>query len=210
MAAHQTLTKPPARRAAHIVDVGIAAAVAGLAAAVALRVEIAGSAGPRSLTAGVVFAAVVAVLAALISAHAAPVRRLERAAVVRVFAYGVLGAVVLCVPAAVRHADGVIASPSGHGYLPWALAVVVVATAEEALLRGTLFTALQWRAGTAAAIGVTSLAFALVHVPLYGVAVVPLDLGVGIWLGALRAGTGSVAVPAFAHALADLAGWWLR
>ena len=37
-----------------------------------------------------------------------------------------------------------------------------------------------------------------------------LDLAVGVWLGALRAVSGSVAVPAIAHTLADLAGWWLR
>ena len=123
---------------------------------------------------------------------------------------GSLGALVLCVPAALRHADGVMpVSPLG-GYLPWALGVVVVAVAEEALLRGSLFAAIDRRAGTAAAIGVTSLAFALLHVPLYGWGVVPLDLAVGVWLGALRATTGSVTAPALAHALADLAGWWLR
>lgn len=59
------------------------------------------------------------------------------------------------------------------------------------------------------AIAVTSLAFALIHVPLYGWHVVPLDLGVGVWLAGLRLASGSVAAPAIAHALADLATWWM-
>jgi hypothetical protein len=45
---------------------------------------------------------------------------------------------------------------------------------------------------------------------VYGWAVVPLDIAVGVWLGTLRAVTGTVAAPAIAHSLADLAGWWLR
>jgi len=47
------------------------------------------------------------------------------------------------------------------------------------------------------------------HVPLYGWHVVPLDLGVGIFLGGLRLAGGGWAGPAIAHAVADLATWWL-
>jgi membrane protease YdiL (CAAX protease family) len=130
--------------------------------------------------------------------------------VTRAVLAGVAGAIVLCVPAAVRHADGVMPVLPLDGYVPWAVGVVAVAVAEEALLRGSLFTALEQRAGTVAAIAATSLAFALLHVPLYGWTVVPLDLAVGVWLAALRASTGSVVAPALAHSLADLAGWWLR
>jgi hypothetical protein len=39
---------------------------------------------------------------------------------------------------------------------------------------------------------------------------VPLDIAVGVWLGTLRAISGTVTAPALAHSLADLAGWWLR
>lgn len=201
-----------ARRTWHVgrsANLRIAAGLVGLAAALALRVALAGVAGARSVSAGLIFGAVVAVLAAVIAARTTPVNA-GRLAVVRLIGYGVLGAVVLCVPAALRHADGATVSLPLQGYLPWALGVVVVAVAEESLLRGSLFTALQQRAGTAAAIGVTSVAFALVHVPLYGASVLPLDLAVGVWLGALRASTGSVTAPAVAHTLADLAGWWLR
>jgi membrane protease YdiL (CAAX protease family) len=185
-------------------DPRIALGLVGLAAAVALRVQVAGADGARSIVAGLVFGVVVAGLAAVTRARSMP------SAALRPVVAGVLGAAVLCVPAALRHTDGLMPALPLNGYLPWALGVVVVAVAEEALLRGSLFTALQDRAGTAAAIGVTSLAFALLHVPLYGLGVLPLDLAVGVWLGTLRATTASVTAPALAHALADLAGWWLR
>jgi membrane protease YdiL (CAAX protease family) len=92
---------------------------------------------------------------------------------------------------------------------PWAVVTVVVATAEELVLRGTLFDALDEGLGLAAAIGGTTIAFALIHVPLYGWHVVPLDLGVGLVLAGLRLLSGGVVAPAIAHALADLATWWL-
>ena len=201
-------------------DPRIAVGLIGLAAAAAVRVEVAGVTGAPSIRAGVVFAAIVAVLAA---ATRTPSRFWYRPAGNRADSWsfdtrsgavavglGVIGAVVLCVPAALRHAmDGTLGW-SAHGYLPWAVAVVAVASAEEALLRGSLYRAVDQRAGAVAAIALTSVAFALLHVPLYGWAVVPLDLAVGVWLGVLRAVTGSAVAPAVAHSLADLAGWWLR
>jgi membrane protease YdiL (CAAX protease family) len=92
---------------------------------------------------------------------------------------------------------------------PWAAVTIVVATAEEIVLRGALFDALDVSHGTAAAVLVTSVVFALMHVPLYGWHVVPLDLGVGLWLAGLRLATGGIAAPAIAHTVADLATWWL-
>jgi membrane protease YdiL (CAAX protease family) len=185
-------------------DTRIALASTGLACALGARLAVAGTDGARSLAAGLVFGALLAAVAAFTRAY------LPRTAHTRAVFVGILGAVVLCVPAALRHVDGAVATLPLGDYLPWALGVVVVAVAEEALLRGSLFTAIDQRAGTAAAIGVTSLVFALLHAPLYGWGVVPLDLAVGVWLGALRATTGTVTAPALAHALADLAGWWLR
>ena len=61
----------------------------------------------------------------------------------------------------------------------WALITILVASAEELILRGILFDAIGEAAGIGAAIVVTSLLFALIHVPLYGWHVVPLDFGVG-------------------------------
>lgn len=100
---------------------------------------------------------------------------------------------------------------AGHAvpFAPWAVVTVVVATGEEAVLRGALFEALFAVAGAPAALLGTALAFALLHVPLYGSAVVPLDLAVGLCLGGLRFLSGGVAAPAIAHAVADLATWWL-
>jgi membrane protease YdiL (CAAX protease family) len=55
----------------------------------------------------------------------------------------------------------------------------------------------------------TSAVFALMHVPLYGWHVVPLDFAVGLGLAGLRLTTRSLVAPAAAHAVADLATWWL-
>lgn len=94
-------------------------------------------------------------------------------------------------------------------FLPWAGVTLLVAFAEELILRGVLFDAVAEAFGDIAAVATTSAVFALMHVPLYGWHVVPLDLGVGLWLGGLRLVSGSVVAPAIAHAVADLATWWL-
>jgi len=94
-------------------------------------------------------------------------------------------------------------------FLPWALVTVLVASAEEAVLRGVLFTRVARAGGIHLAIGVTTVAFAMLHVPLYGWHVLPLDLAVGLGLGGLRVATRSIAAPAAAHAMADLATWWV-
>jgi membrane protease YdiL (CAAX protease family) len=177
----------------------------GLAVAVALRVRIAGPAGARSETAAIWFAVTLGLVAFAIHQRDAPRERMLRGVVV-----GLVGAAVLCVPAALRHvALGGVAGGT-DGYARWAVFVVVVAIAEEALLRGSLYRAVEARGGVLAAIAITSVAFGLLHAPVYGWGVVPLDIAVGVWLGALRAVTGGVAAPAVAHAAADLAGWWLR
>lgn len=92
---------------------------------------------------------------------------------------------------------------------PWLVATVVVALAEELILRGVLFTVLDRLGGAGPAVVVTSAVFALMHVPVYGWHVVPLDLGVGIFLGGLRLATGRWVAPGIAHVVADLATWWL-
>lgn len=94
-------------------------------------------------------------------------------------------------------------------FASWALITILVASAEELILRGILFDAIGEAAGIAAAVVVTSLVFALIHVPLYGWHVVPLDIGVGVFLAGLRLASGSVAAPAIAHIMADLATWWV-
>jgi membrane protease YdiL (CAAX protease family) len=104
--------------------------------------------------------------------------------------------------------------PAGLGrpaapFLPWAAITLLVATGEEALLRGRLFDATRRAGGVTVAVLVTTVAFALLHVPLYGWHVVPLDLAVGLGFAGLRLLTRGIAAPAAAHAVADLATWWL-
>ncbi len=85
----------------------------------------------------------------------------------------------------------------------WALPLTLLAAiAEEALFRRVAYGALE-RRGAVVAIGVTALAFALVHVPLYGVAVFPVDLGAGLLLSWQRWASGSWTVPAATHAAAN-------
>jgi hypothetical protein len=73
-----------------------------------------------------------------------------------------------------------------------------------------LFDAVQRRSGSdAAAVVVAAIAFAALHVPLYGWHVVPLDLAVGLVLGATRLVAGTWTAAGVAHVGADLAGWWL-
>ncbi len=108
-----------------------------------------------------------------------------------------------------RRAGPQIAIDPASSLAPWAAVTVLVAVGEEAILRGVLFDAAEEAGGVVAALAVTSVAFALLHVPLYGWHVVPLDLGVGLFLGGLRVLGGGVAAPATAHAVADLATWWM-
>jgi len=169
--------------------------------AVVLRVAVAGSAGAASIAAGLVFAAVL---------FAFTVGRCSRPRFTRLsIGLGVAGALVLLVPVVVvASARGMTAPGSGTAYLSWAMATAVVATAEEMFLRGALFDALQrWRGSDVAVVG-AAVAFAALHVPLYGWHVVPLDLAVGLGLGGLRLAAGTWTAPAIAHVGADLAGWW--
>jgi membrane protease YdiL (CAAX protease family) len=176
--------------------------LAGLAGAVGLRVAVGGDRVAASVPAALLF---VAALLALVGAAGWRPGRLRMWHVT----VGVLGAAVLV--AAWWLGSGVRLHPmAGVAALAWWSPVVVaVAVAEEALLRGALFGALlEWR-GPRLALAVTSVAFAVMHIPMYGIGAVPLDLAVGLWLGGLRLLTGTWTAPAFAHALADLAGGWL-
>jgi membrane protease YdiL (CAAX protease family) len=174
--------------------------LAGLGAAMALRL----AAAPNSGLGGLVFTGALLLLAA--AAGWRPGRLQPGPAGV-----GLLGAAgLILIPAWRRWAGDVppLAFPADQ-LLSWALVIGAVAVAEELLLRGVLFSLLEEAAGAWAAMGVTALAFALLHVPLYGWGAVPLDLAVGVWLGGLRVLTGGVTAPAVAHTVADLAGWWL-
>jgi membrane protease YdiL (CAAX protease family) len=172
----------------------------GFAAAVALRLAVGGPGVSQSPTAGLVFAGLLLALCAAartrvpVSLHAT--------------ALGLAGTVLLCLPVVLTRGDRPLHDAAG--FVPWALVVTVVAVAEEVFLRGALYDAVADHAGPSAAIVVTAVAFAALHVPLYGWHVVPLDLAVGIVLGELRRRSGTPMAPAVTHVGADLAAWFLR
>ena len=133
---------------------------------------------------------------------------------VRSLAMGVGAGMALVALTSLGAVLGGVDLPAGLGrpaapFLPWAAVTTLVATGEEALLRGRLFDVTRHAGGTVAALVLTTVAFALLHVPLYGWHVVPLDLAVGVLFAGLRLVTRGYAAPAAAHAVADLATWWL-
>jgi hypothetical protein len=96
-----------------------------------------------------------------------------------------------------------LASPVGIrvtslGFLTLAIASV----AEECFFRRYVYAwAARWGAG--AAIGVAAVTFALVHVPMYGVRALPVDLAAGALLGWQRWAAGTWTAPALTHLVAD-------
>lgn len=84
-------------------------------------------------------------------------------------------------------------------------ASVIAAGAEEVVFRRGLYGVLE-RWGPVAAIGVSAVVFALVHVPTYGWTVLPLDAAAGVVLGWQRWATGTWTAPAVAHGVANVLG----
>lgn len=169
------------------------------AGAVVVRAALAGPAGARSVAGSLTFAAVLTAIA--VGCRTRPTVS------ARVALVGLGTAAVLVLPA-VAHL-GVRASLPAGDFPAWAVLTTFVAGAEEAFLRGALFDAVQRRVNADVAVVVAAVAFAALHVPLYGWHAVPLDLAVGLVLGAARLLAGTWTAPAIAHVGADLAGWWL-
>jgi len=177
--------------------------LAGLAFATGARATLNGDSSLTAFATGTAFAVVLVCLALVAGWRPSTPG-------IRGLAAGAIGGLILVVMPRLLHP----AMPSVVGMRPepfvaWGLVTTAVAIAEEVLLRGALFDALDRSAGPAAAVTVSSIAFAVMHVPLYGWQVVPLDLGVGVFFAGLRLATGGVAAPAMAHVLADLSTWWL-
>jgi membrane protease YdiL (CAAX protease family) len=96
-------------------------------------------------------------------------------------------------------------TPAAVPFGPWALPLsLLAAAAEEAFFRRTAYAAVERQGGAAAAIILTAVAFAAIHLPLYGVAAFPVDLGAGLLLGWQRWETGDWTVPAATHVAANL------
>jgi len=91
--------------------------------------------------------------------------------------------------------------------VPWTSAALplslLAAVAEEALFRKVLYARLL-RFGAVAAIAISGVVFALVHLPAYGTAAIPVDLGAGLLFGWQRWASGTWATPAITHGAANL------
>jgi membrane protease YdiL (CAAX protease family) len=181
--------------------------VAGLAAVVWVRFLATVAGSFDALWIGLAFGVG---LIALAIAGAEPIARTLRRPTPLAIGLGLGGGATLIGLALIARLAGPgIADAPAAPFLPWVGVTILVASGEELLLRGALFTAVERAGGVVLAVAITSVAFALMHVPLYGWHVVPLDLGVGIFLGGLRLAGGGWSGPAIAHAVADLATWWL-
>jgi membrane protease YdiL (CAAX protease family) len=105
---------------------------------------------------------------------------------------GVVGAAAVAGPVADRRTGAVAAGLA-----------LLAAVAEEALFRRVLYDRLL-RFGVVAAVTGSAVAFALVHLPAYGLAAMPVDLGAALLLGWQRYASGRWTVPAVTHAVANL------
>jgi membrane protease YdiL (CAAX protease family) len=108
-----------------------------------------------------------------------------------------LGAVA--VVATARIAGPPIPSPWGGLALPLSVLAAVV---EEALFRRVAYARFE-RFGAVVAIVGSALLFGLVHVPAYGLAALPVDVGAGLLFGWQRWASGTWTVPATTHAFAN-------
>ena len=105
---------------------------------------------------------------------------------------GVVGATVVGGPVGDRRV-GVVAAG----------VALLAAVAEEALFRRLLYDRLL-RFGVMTAVVGSAVAFALVHLPAYGVAAMPVDLGAALLLSWQRYASGRWTVPAVTHVVANL------
>lgn len=169
----------------------------GLAVAVVARAALSGPEGAASVPAAALFALAGSALALITGWR--PGR--PGAAVL----WGLAGGAVLVAGPVIARTDLAGGTPT----VTWGIVVTAVAVSEEALLRGALWAAAEKAWGPVAALALTTVVFALMHVPLYGWRALPLDLAVGLVLGGLRAWTRGWGAPALAHVIADLAGGWV-
>jgi len=113
------------------------------------------------------------------------------------------GIVLLLGLAAVAMSASVAGAPVP---LPWSAATLALsllaAVAEEALFRRLAYARLE-RFGAVVAVAGSALMFGLVHVPAYGVAAFPVDVGAGLLFGWQRWASGTWTVPAATHAFAN-------
>lgn len=175
--------------------------VFGFILALLLRIQVGGVGVAYSAVAGLIFAGLLGMLAITYG--------LGTIVSLRSIIIGLSGgALLLFVP----FVKNVMTSPSivpAGNYSTWAITVSIVAVAEEAFLRGALFDVItKWR-GQNYAVVIGAILFTVLHIPLYGWHIIPLDFAVGLWLGMLRVISGTWVAPALAHTVADSLSWWL-
>jgi membrane protease YdiL (CAAX protease family) len=105
---------------------------------------------------------------------------------------GVVGAGIVAGPVADRRVGGVAVGLA-----------LLAAVAEEALFRRVLYDRLL-RFGVVVAVAGSAVLFVLVHLPAYGLAAMPVDVGAALLLGWQRYASGRWTVPAVTHAVANL------
>jgi membrane protease YdiL (CAAX protease family) len=130
-----------------------------------------------------------------IASMAVPVAR-DRPHLPPVMALGLGLAAILLAARVVGHS---VPSPWSAAALPLSL---LAAVAEEALFRRVAYARLE-RLGAVMAIACSALLFGLVHVPAYGIAALPVDVGAGLLLGWQRWASGTWTVAAATHAFAN-------
>jgi membrane protease YdiL (CAAX protease family) len=169
-----------------------AAAFVGLGCALlAARAWATPMTGGTRVTAGVVLFGSILVGSLLVPARRG-IRRVSPAAASMVGLAAIGGAALVAGPA--------VPLPAAGWVLPLSL---LAAVAEEALFRRVAYSHLE-RWGAIVAIVGSAVLFTAIHLPLYGVAALPVDLGAGLVFGWQRWATGSWATPAATHAAANL------
>jgi membrane protease YdiL (CAAX protease family) len=184
-------------RSATRTDAGLAVAVLTGTGMLLLRLPILQVAGAARIALLTVILAAILLMSLLVPA----VPDVARSAPAAVVAVGMAG-----VGLAALAAGRPIAAPLGAAVLPLSL---FAAVAEEALFRRAAYGWLA-RYGPLVAVVGSALLFAAVHVPLYGVAAFPVDLGAGLLLSWQRWASATWTVPAATHAAANLLAVILR
>lgn len=182
---------------------GAPAVVIVIGVATVVRALVGGPAPAASVPAAILFSGVLATAVVWGGARVTPLSW-------RGAAMGLAGAAAL-VALSLLGLPAVVfgARAAASALLWWVPLVTVVAAVEELVLRGVLFDAVRSQSGDAVAVAVTALLFAVIHLPLYGIQSLPIDLCVGVFLGSLRLASGDVTAPLVAHVLADLATGWV-
>ncbi|HLW16085.1 MAG TPA: CPBP family intramembrane glutamic endopeptidase [Actinomycetota bacterium] len=97
-----------------------------------------------------------------------------------------------------------ISPPIHVAYTSWAFgANVVAAVAEEAFFRRFVYGWIAARSEDAAII-IAAILFAVIHIPIYGVGVLPIDFAAGLLLGWQRRESGTWLSPAATHVVANI------